>query len=141
MLGSVVGYVANKARQVIETCTPGEHGKSKNKLTERIYQLTFQIMKNIRIALAIALAAGAGLAAGILIAPEKGARTRRKFRNTATDLMDDLEETCQDTIQDFKDKVERKYREIAHQFECGSTSQSDESQHKVTPPAATNLQS
>ena len=97
-------------------------------------------MKNIRIALAIALAAGAGLAAGILIAPEKGSRTRRKFRNTAVDLIEDLEQICQDTIEDFKHKVEKKYQEVARQFECGPVCYKDNNQKEVVAPAETNFQ-
>lgn len=97
-------------------------------------------MKTIRIALAIALAAGAGLAAGILIAPEKGSRTRRKFRNTAIDLIEDLEQTCQDTIEDFKHKAEKKYQEVASQFECGSVCHKDNNEKEVVTRAETNSQ-
>jgi len=83
-------------------------------------------MKNIRIALALALAVSVGLAAGILVAPEKGGRTRRKLREAASDLLEDLEQSCQDTIEDLKDKAEKKYYELVHRLECGSTCQNDD---------------
>jgi gas vesicle protein len=93
-------------------------------------------MKTIRIALAIALAAGAGFAAGILIAPEKGKRTRRKLTEAALDLIEDLERSCQDKLEDLKGKAEKEYHEIARRCQCGSACQKDD---KEKDPTVTGL--
>ena len=85
-------------------------------------------MKSIRIALAIALAAAAGLAAGILIAPEKGKRTRRKLTEAGSDLIEDFEQSCQDMLEDLKGKAEKEYHKIAQRCQCGSECQKGDQQ-------------
>jgi len=89
-------------------------------------------MKSIRIALAIALAAAAGVAAGILIAPEKGKRTRRKLTEAGLDLIEDLKQCCQDTLEDLKDKAEKEYYQIAQRCQCGSACQKGDQQKEAT---------
>ncbi|MGN7884263.1 YtxH domain-containing protein [Dyadobacter sp. 22481] len=89
-------------------------------------------MKSIRIALAITLAAAAGLAAGILIAPEKGKRTRRKLTEAGLDLIEDLEKSCQDTLEDLKGKAEKEYHKIAQRCQCGSAFQKSDQQKEAT---------
>ncbi|WP_106593503.1 YtxH domain-containing protein [Dyadobacter jiangsuensis] len=51
--------------------------------------------------LPLLLAAGAGLAAGLLIAPEKGSRLRRKFRFAIKDAIEDLGEPLWDTARNI----------------------------------------
>ncbi|SDF55818.1 YtxH-like protein [Dyadobacter soli] len=80
-------------------------------------------MKSIRIALAIAMAAAAGLAAGILIASEKGKRTRRKISEAGLDLIEDLQQRCQDALEELKGKAQKEYDNIAQRCQCGSTCQ------------------
>lgn len=89
-------------------------------------------MKSIRIALAIALAATAGLAAGILIAPEKGKRTRRKLTEAGLDLIEDLQQSCQDTLEELKDKAEKEYHKIAQRCQCGSACQKGDQPNEAT---------
>lgn len=88
-------------------------------------------MKSIKIALAIALAAAAGLAAGILIAPEKGKRTRRKLAEARLDLIEDFEQSCQDTLEDLKDKAEKEYHKIAQRCQCGSACRKGDQQKEA----------
>lgn len=88
-------------------------------------------MKSIRIALAIALAATAGLVAGILIAPEKGKRTRRKLTEAGLDLIEDFEQGCQDALEDLKDKAEKEYHKIAQRCQCGSACRKGDQQKKA----------
>lgn len=85
-------------------------------------------MKYTRIALAIALAAAAGFTAGFLTAPDKGKRTRRKLSEAALDLIEDLEQNCQDTMEDLKARTEKEYRKLAQG--CGSTCQKEDQQRK-----------
>lgn len=91
-------------------------------------------MKYTRIALAIALAAAAGFTAGVLTAPEKGKRTRRKLSDAALDLIEDLEQNCQDTLEELKDKAEKEYRKLAQG--CGSICRK-ENQQRESPAGNT----
>lgn len=86
-------------------------------------------MKYTRIALAIALATTAGFAAGVLTAPEKGKRTRRKLSEAALDLIEDLEQNYQDTLEDLKAKAEKEYRKLAHGCPNESVHQKKDQQH------------
>lgn len=86
-------------------------------------------MKYTRIALAIALAAAAGFTAGVLTAPEKGKRTRRKLSDAALDLIEDLEQNCQDTLEDLKAKAENEYRKLTQG--CGSTCRKEDQQREA----------
>lgn len=89
-------------------------------------------MKSVRIALAMAMAAAAGLAVGILIAPEKGKRTRRKITEAGLDLIEDFEQSCQDILEELKGKAENEYHKIAQRCQCGSTCQKSDQQKRAT---------
>lgn len=55
--------------------------------------------------------AGAGYIAGILLAPEKGARTRKKFSRIARNLyydVDEIEHKIKDSIMDASDSLKDK---------------------------------
>lgn len=92
-------------------------------------------MKSVKIALAIALAAAAGLAAGILIAPEKGKRTRRKLSEAGLDLIEDFEQSCQDTLEELKGKAEKEYHKIVQRCQRGSACQKTDQQKKTLSDA------
>jgi gas vesicle protein len=47
-----------------------------------------------------------GAIAGILFAPEKGSRTRRKIMNKGKDFSDEVKEKFEDLYEDITDKYE-----------------------------------
>ncbi|MTI32601.1 YtxH domain-containing protein [Cytophagales bacterium RKSG123] len=66
-------------------------------------------MKTLRtVFISFLVGAAAGTAAGLLFAPEKGERTRRRLRRRAEDLRDNIEETLETQtakVQDFKESA------------------------------------
>ena len=66
--------------------------------------------KKIIGSLILGLAAGAAL--GMLFAPEKGSKTRRKISNSTNDLLDQLQETIDEgksALNNFKGKAMEKF--------------------------------
>jgi len=55
---------------------------------------------------ALLIGALAGAVVGILFAPDKGSRTRRKLMRKAEDLKDDLQERITDEVGALRSKVE-----------------------------------
>jgi len=53
-----------------------------------------------------------GLAAGILLAPEKGSRTRRNLTKKSEDIVDSIKDKFDDLIQEFSDKLESAEKEV-----------------------------
>ena len=54
---------------------------------------------------ALLLGAAVGVALGILLAPDKGADTRKKLADGASDLTDNAEEEIKEVIDSLKKKV------------------------------------
>jgi gas vesicle protein len=55
---------------------------------------------------ALIIGAAVGAACGILFAPDKGSRTRRRLMRSAEDIKDNLKEKIKDEVGALKDKVE-----------------------------------
>lgn len=64
-------------------------------------------MKAKNVMLTVLISAAAGAAAGILFAPEKGARTRRELSKRGRDLSN----MARDEFEDFLDEVRDRYEE------------------------------
>lgn len=64
-------------------------------------------MKGKNVLLTILISAAAGAAAGILFAPEKGARTRRELSKRGRDLSN----MARDEFEDFVDEIRDRYEE------------------------------
>jgi len=66
-------------------------------------------MKTLRtVLISFLVGAAAGTAAGLLYAPEKGVRTRKRLKRRAEDLKDDIEdrfEAQSAKVQDFKESA------------------------------------
>ncbi len=60
----------------------------------------------------IILALAAGVAIGLLVAPEKGSKTRQKLR----DGFDEYKDKATDAANDFVDKVDRTYTKVKTKF-------------------------
>lgn len=53
----------------------------------------------------VALGFTAGAVAGILFAPDSGENTRKKIKDTASDLADDVKERYDEEIDSLKEKI------------------------------------
>lgn len=72
-------------------------------------------MKTGKVFLSILLAAAAGVAVGILYAPEKGVRTRKRFREQSEDYLQELEDLKNEyerSLHNLKRKVVSAYDDI-----------------------------
>jgi gas vesicle protein len=75
---------------------------------------------NTKILGALLLGASAGVVLGLLFAPGKGTDLRKKIKNNAADLIDDLEKKIyegKETLADITDKVMGRAEEIKSKFE------------------------
>lgn len=63
-------------------------------------------MGNGKIILGVLTGLAIGGIAGILFAPEKGSRTRRKILNKSEDYFEDIKEKLYEYIESIKDKYE-----------------------------------
>lgn len=65
-------------------------------------------MKSNRLILAGGILAGAaaGVLIGILLAPDKGAETRRKIVDKGEDYLDDLKDKMEGMLDEVRDKIE-----------------------------------
>lgn len=68
-------------------------------------------MKSGKILLGVLAGAAAGALMGILFAPEKGERTRRKMLNKGQDYADDLKDKFNDFVETITEKYESKKQE------------------------------
>jgi gas vesicle protein len=62
-------------------------------------------MKSYKMVIGIVAGLATGLLAGVLFAPEKGVRTRRKILRAGVDLTDDI----RDKVENALDAVQEKY--------------------------------
>lgn len=72
----------------------------------KILNYTTKVMKTGKVLLSVVLAASAGLAIGMLFAPDKGVRTRRKIREKGEDYLEDLKGEYEHSLKNFKKKVD-----------------------------------
>ena len=65
------------------------------------------------------LAAGfaAGTITGILFAPDKGENTRKKIRNKAGELGEDIEKAYDEEIERLKEKISKLKSRFSHEVE------------------------
>jgi gas vesicle protein len=70
-------------------------------------------MKTGKVVLGVLLAATAGVALGLLFAPEKGVRVRRKIREKGEDYLEELKDEYAHSVKSLKQKVDAAYDGIA----------------------------
>lgn len=70
-------------------------------------------MNSGKVFLSVLLAAATGVAVGMLFAPEKGSRTRRKIREKGEDYLEDLKEDYEHKVRSFKRKVDAAFEDIS----------------------------
>ncbi|CAG5017873.1 hypothetical protein DYBT9275_05864 [Dyadobacter sp. CECT 9275] len=75
-------------------------------------------MKKTSVLLSVLVAAGAGLIVGVLLAPNSGARTRRKILHLGEDIFEDLQQTVEDSFEDFKRETQDKFDEFRNKLVC-----------------------
>lgn len=63
-------------------------------------------MSTGKVVLGVLAGAAAGALAGILFAPAKGSKTRRKILKTGEDYSDDLKDKFNDLLKEIKNKFE-----------------------------------
>lgn len=88
-------------------------------------------MKSGKVVLGVLAGLAAGAALGILLAPEKGERTRKHILRKGEDLVDELK----DKYEDFLDAISAKYRcnrKEAEEFAGQGKSKYDEKKKEDT---------
>jgi gas vesicle protein len=77
-------------------------------------------MKKTNVLLSVMAAAGAGIIVGILLAPNSGARTRRRVINLGQDSLEDFMDTVEDSFDEFKGQTQRRFSDLKTQLKCGN---------------------
>jgi len=70
-------------------------------------------MKSGKLILGLLAGLSIGVVAGILLAPDKGSRTRRKLMEKGEDYLDEMK----DKYNDMTDSIVKKYETVLHQTE------------------------
>lgn len=73
-------------------------------------------MKTEKVVVSVLLAAAAGVALGLLFAPEKGVKVRKKIKRKGEDYLEDLKDLKDDyahSVKNLKRKVDAVYDDIA----------------------------
>src|ERR1700759_5187998 len=96
-------------------------------------------MKNeAKIIAALLVGAAAGAALGILLAPDKGAETRKDITDFFAELMEDTKEKAQDNANSIKDYGNNVYNNARSKFGVavnGASDMRDEAKEKVRDAA------
>jgi gas vesicle protein len=90
-------------------------------------------MKKTNVLLSVMAAAGAGIIVGILLAPNSGARTRRKLLHLGQDSLEDFMDTVEDSFDDFKSQTQRKFTDFKTQLKCSKERDFNEETSKGQP--------
>lgn len=98
-------------------------------------------MKKTSVLLSVFVAAGAGIIVGVLVAPNSGARTRRKIRYLGEDALEDLEQTIEVSFNDFKRQTQKKYAEFRTKLMCNQAQHFNHGESKDQPLKASNPES
>ena len=70
-------------------------------------------MSKVKVLLGVLAGAAAGAVAGILFAPEKGSRTRKKITRKGEDYLDALKDTFNELLDSITEKTEKVKNEIS----------------------------
>ncbi|SKB43344.1 YtxH domain-containing protein [Dyadobacter psychrophilus] len=90
-------------------------------------------MKKTSVLLSVLVAAGAGIIVGILIAPNSGARTRRKIQYLGQDALEELEQTIEDSFDDLKRQTQKKCTELRNKLMCNPQQHFNHGESKDQP--------
>jgi gas vesicle protein len=83
--------------------------------------------------LCVFVAAGAGIIVGVLLAPNSGARTRRKIQYLGQDALEELEQTIEVSFDDFKRQTQKKYAEFRTKLMCNPAQHFNHGESKDQP--------
>jgi gas vesicle protein len=83
-------------------------------------------MSTGKIVLGVLAGIAAGAALGVLIAPDKGANTRKKIKQSGADLANDLKENVTTAVDNITHKFARYKGTVKENLDHGVTSLSDE---------------
>jgi gas vesicle protein len=83
-------------------------------------------MSTGKIVLGVLAGIAAGAALGVLIAPDKGANTRRKIKQSGADLADDLKENVTSVVDNITHKFTRYKGAVKENLDHGVARVSDE---------------
>lgn len=78
-------------------------------------------MSSGKVILGVLAGVAVGAAAGILFAPEKGSKTRRKILRKSQDSLEDLKEKFDDLLDNFSEKFEDTRHEIEAMMSKGKS--------------------
>ncbi len=95
-------------------------------------------MKKTIVLLSAFVAVGVGIIVGVLLAPNSGARTRRKILHLAEDALEDLEQTIEDSFDDLKRQTQKKCTELRNKLICNTERHFNHDESKDQPLKASN---
>ena len=70
-------------------------------------------MSKVKVLLGVLVGAAAGALSGILLAPEKGSKTRKKITRKGEDYLDSVKETFNELLETFTKKMEKVKDEVS----------------------------
>jgi gas vesicle protein len=90
-------------------------------------------MKKSSVFLSVLVAAGAGIIVGMLIAPNSGARTRRKIQYLGDDALEELVQTIEDSFDELKRQTQKKCAEVRNKLMCNPQQHFNHGESKDQP--------